>query len=70
MSDSYLIVYNNKYYVLFLSLFEIVELLDSWVLDSVKVEVQINTTEFLKNNFYILLKYIIISDIINYKMIN
>lgn len=70
MSDSYLIVYNNKYYVLFLSLFEIVELLDSLVLDSVKVEVQINTTEFLKNNFHILLKYIIISDIINYKMIN
>lgn len=37
MSNSYLIVYNNKYYVLFLSLFEIVELLDSLVLDSAKV---------------------------------
>lgn len=69
MSNSYLIVYNNKYYVLFEVCFCETQLLDGCMLNSVKVEMQINTTEFLKNDFYILLKYIEIFDIIRYNKI-
>lgn len=60
MSNSYLIVY--KCFVLFEALFWVVVQLDSRMLDS-------RTTEFLKNDFYILLKYIEIFDIIRYNKI-
>lgn len=69
MSNSYLIVNNNKYYVLFEVCFCETQLLDSRMLNSVKVEMQTDTTEFLKNNYYILLKYIEIFDIIRYNKI-